>query len=997
MKKTLSLILAVLMLLPAFACFAIAGESNNVMPLATEEHEGENVASQATITFDGSVGAKVDPAKMVDGDETTGSQTHRSEIYAFNFEFADTLYFTDIVLLVNGSGTLPNGSAVNNSTALDEVTIKLFKAGEEIYSETKSTVGLTEVVFEAELAADTVQIYRDQSNLETKYRGNDFYREVEIYSAEKEFCNVVKSNIAQDAFIYAAGTTPSDYCDNWWAWNPKALIDGDPTVGTHSPKGWNYSVFVEFTRDYLISELNLVVNGKGLLDDGSGIKLEEAQMNVSQICVRLYNLEGEEVYSSGGISVDSTEVKVDPFVEACKIKIEIANGKGDGSEFLWEIETYVEEGNHIFEETATKNPTCNRPGYIQYGCQCSKVIRKSVPATGFHIYDEGAITKEPTETENGVLTKTCYACRETKDFDLPATSHNWDAGVDYEPDCENDGYTKYTCQGCGVAGCDATYVTNVVEKLGHDWDDGVVTKKASVTKYGEKKLTCMRDGCGETMLKQTRKLQYTDSVADFSFADVNYTTNVIYNKTDKYNDKDTITNYNEASRAYPLQDPANLLDDSIDTYWHGTNGTTYEIVFDREYVFTKGTLFASGNSVFLTIQWIDSEDNVTATYTPKWTTINNGCDKNNPISVSLDDSLVGGARAKKILITITGAKWENGAALTLHGLSFVAHSCQFDESDYILSGSNYVAPGCTTDGSCDAKCPVCSNVVKVTLDNDKYGHNVPNVTPDVEATCSDAGYGHGTCTKCSQTIYEVVIPAYGKHVYDKPITYMPAKCGSIGIQQVVCAGCGRVGTQSPIPATNQHTSHWAEDYCASYTASGKEVFICSGCGLPDDDNGLTERELAQKELSTEFLSFVGYSVRTTDYAGIRLTYKIDMELLAEIEYECDVRIITYVTNKDGVTKSVESYGKYSEDRYAETGEFSVVIKPSSYYEEYEVNTVVRLMNFRGVEYVDFDLGTLSTDTNGKISLCEVAEYVLSSNNDLGPEEKAFYEGIVAGK
>ena len=999
MKKTLSVFLAILMLIPAFACFAFAGEEEEVAPLSDSSYVGTNIASQAEIVFESAITGKINPAMMVDGNQSTGTKTNREPTYSFKFVYDQPYYFTDIVLYVNGSGTLPDGKA-NESNSLDEVTLKLYKAGEEVLSEKRTTSGLEEVAFDVEMPADTIEIYRDQQLLSTSARGNDFYREVEFYMIEKEICDVVKSNIASEAFIYAAGTNEDDYCDSWWAWNPKALVDGDPNVGTHSPKGWNYSVFVEFTKDYLISELNLTLNGKGVLV-GNSQKLEEAKMNVSQIRVRLYNLEGEQVYDSKDIGVDSTEVKVDPFVEACKIKIEIANGKGDGSEYLWEIETFVEEGNHIFEEKETSNPTCNRPGYIEYECHCGKLIKKVVPATGFHQWDDGIVTTPPTETENGVLTKSCYACGETKNFDIPATAHNWDEGVKHLPDCENDGYTIYTCQGCSVsADCEATYKTEMVEKFGHDWDNGVVTKEASVTKFGEKLFTCMRDGCGATQTKQTRKLQYTDSVADFEFTDSNHTANVVYNTTDIYNGKESVTKYNAESRYYELQDPKNLLDGDVETYWHGTNGSTYEIIFDREYIFTQGTLHASGNSVFLMIEWIDANDEVTATYVPKWNTIDNGADNTSPLPVTLNDSLVGGVKAKRILITITGAKWENGAALTLHDFDFVAHKCQVSEKDYTLSGSGYKAPTCLEDGYCNATCPVCFNVEQVILDNEIYGHSVPqsSVITDVDATCSSVGYGHGTCTSCNQTINNIEIPALGKHEYNKEIVYMAAKCGSVGIKQFVCAGCGRVGSQSAIPATNEHDHKWAEDYCSTYTAEGQEKYVCKDCGLPStDENGVANKVIEKKVLSKEFLTFIGYSIRTTDFAGIRLTYKIDMEMLAELEYECDVRVITEVTNSDGVTKSVESYGKYSKDIYSKDGQFSVVINPSSYYEEYEINTKVRLMNFRGVEYVEFDLGELSTDSNGKISLCEVAEYVLASGAELGPNEKKFYEEIVAEK
>ena len=1004
MKKFASLLLAVLMLLPAFACFAFAGGNEVSGEPVAQTEQATNIASTATLQsysiqatgenkyVDMSLTTdKVNFNKLIDGDRQTGSLTNRTNNYVFELNYGKAFYFTDIVVNLNGSGKLPNGSSVEGNFGVDQIVVTAYKAGEVVFTETVPTNGLTEVVVTANVAADEIEIYRDQSSLPTANRGNDFFREIETYMIEKEICDVVKSNIASEAYIYGTGTNDGDYCDNWWAWDPSALVDGKIDRGTRSPKGWNYSIVLEFTKDYLISELNLVLNGKGELANSGSVS--EVLMNISQIRVRLYNMEGEQVYDSKDIPIDSTSVTLDPFVEASKIKIEIANGKGDGSEFMWEIETFVEEGNHIFEKTNENNPTCNYPGYNEFSCECGKVIKKTVPATGFHQYDDGTITTPATETENGVLTKQCYACGSTKEYDIPATAHNWDNGVTTKPDCDTEGSTLYTCTGCDIEGCNASYVTDIVDALGHDWDDGVVIQKASTVRYGYKQLTCMRDGCGETTIKQTRKLLYTDSVADFEFVKGKYEIVVDYNEEDSL--------YDSAPTAqYPILGKDSyeaIVDNDPLSFWYGTSGSTYTIILDREYVFTKAVMYACGNNTTYKVEWIDENDEVTASYKTQWNTVSNGVDKSDPMSVDMSEALTGGAKAKQIRITPTGAKWANGWAMSFHGLDLVAHSCKIDESDYILSGADYVKPTCTTDGSCIAKCPVCTTEIPVTLPKEKYGHNVQNVTPDVDATCSTDGYGHGVCVDCNKTIENVNIPALGTHVYDTEIVFMNAKCGSVGIKQIVCKGCGRVGSQSPIPSTNAHTNHWAEDYCATYTAEGKLVYVCSGCGIPADDNGVTEKAIEKKVLSKDFLTFVGYSVRTTGYAGIRLTYKIDMEMLAEIEYECDVRIITYVTDKNGVTKTVEPYGKYSYDRYSDDGEFSVVIKPSNYYDEYEIKTVVRLMNFRGVEYVDFDLGALATDTNGKISLCEVAENVLATSTNLGTKEKAFYESIVAGK
>ncbi len=956
MKRFISLVLAVLMLLPAFALISFA---DGVSPASTTgTHEGENVAGDATLKYYSKQTEESDPmyvnietttkttdySKVIDGDTTTGTKTGRSAYYAFELVFDEILYFTDVVLFVNGDGTLPDGSTASNNNSIDKLTVNMYKTGELVKSVQVEASGKEEVSISVESALDTIEIYRDQSSLGTSDRGKDFIREIEAYSAEREFCNVIKSNIASEALVYAAGTNDGDYCDAWWAWEPKALVDGNLDVGTRSPKGWNYSVFLDFTKDYMISELVLTLGGKGeLLNSGF---VEEVKMNISQIRVKLYNLEGDMVYDSKPVSVDTATVKLDPFVEACRVKVEIANGKGEGSEFMWEIETYVEEGSHVFEQTGEKNPTCNRPGYIEQTCHCGKVVKRNVPETGFHTYDEGVITTPATAYENGILTKTCVDCLATADFDIPATAHNWDNGTEVAPDCDTEGSTTYKCTGCDIsATCDTSYVTDIVPALGHDWDDGVVTVKATVKTYGQKKLTCLRDGCGVIEYKQTRKLQYTDSTTEFDFSKVDY---------------DIVVDYNEESELYnPAKDANyklitdekefdNIVDGDMLSYWYGPTGSTYTIIFDQEYIFTKGTLFASGNNTTLQVEWFDANNERTAIYATKWNTIGNGTDKTNPINVNMSESLTGGARAKKIVITLTGAKWENGWAMSLHELDFVVHDCQVDESDYILSGSSYKAPSCGVDGSCLAKCPVCSNQIPVVLPG-STGHNVTNVTTDVAPTCSDAGYGHGNCTKCGETIQNVVIPSEGKHKYDKNIVYMEATCGSKGIAQTVCSGCGRVGSQAPIEATGIHTPKWVEDYCTTYTHEGKLVYKCSDCGLMHEENGVSEKVIDKKVVSSEFVTLV--ETKDNGNGSATITFKIDLDELSDVEYECDVRIITYIEDSNGNVRTVESYGKYSHNM-RETDALGQVSSTIENTNGCKIYSIVRLMNFRGITLVD---------------------------------------------
>ena len=66
-----------------------------------------------------------------------------------------------------------------------------------------------------------------------------------------------------------------------------------------------------------------------------------------------------------------------------------------------------------------------------------------------------------------------------------------------EPTCTEQGYTAYTCA-CG----EVLVKQEVVKALGHSWDGGVVTKKATTTGTGVKTYTCTR--C---------KAAYTETIA----------------------------------------------------------------------------------------------------------------------------------------------------------------------------------------------------------------------------------------------------------------------------------------------------------------------------------------------------------------------------------------------------------------------------------------------------------------------------------------------------
>ena len=120
-----------------------------------------------------------------------------------------------------------------------------------------------------------------------------------------------------------------------------------------------------------------------------------------------------------------------------------------------------------------------------------------------HAWDNGKVTKEPTETETGVKTFTCTRCGETRTETMPVIPHVHSCkDVVTAPTCTEKGYTTHTCS------CGDSYVDTYTNALGHAWDSGKVTKEPTAT--GDRRqdlLPCTR--CSAT---KTETIPATGSV-----------------------------------------------------------------------------------------------------------------------------------------------------------------------------------------------------------------------------------------------------------------------------------------------------------------------------------------------------------------------------------------------------------------------------------------------------------------------------------------------------
>ena len=150
---------------------------------------------------------------------------------------------------------------------------------------------------------------------------------------------------------------------------------------------------------------------------------------------------------------------------------------------------------HSFSEwMVITKPTCTEAGIKVRECDCGVTERAEVPAAG-HNWDAGKITKKPTAQADGEKVYTCLNCNATRtetvkyspEFQESTTAHTHNFGeweVITEPTCTEIGIKVRECD-CGV------FERIKIPAIGHNWDAGKITKKATAQSDGEKVYTCL--------------------------------------------------------------------------------------------------------------------------------------------------------------------------------------------------------------------------------------------------------------------------------------------------------------------------------------------------------------------------------------------------------------------------------------------------------------------------------------------------------------------------
>lgn len=151
----------------------------------------------------------------------------------------------------------------------------------------------------------------------------------------------------------------------------------------------------------------------------------------------------------------------------------------------YEIDVIDPTGHQHTKIIDQKKATCEEKGYSGdlYCEDCRLIIQlgHDIAATG-HTWDDGEITKEPTQTATGIKTYTCKTCHKTRTETIPMLKgHHWDDGtVIKEPTCTESGEKIYHCTD---EDCNESY-TETIKATGHQHTKLIRKKEAACEKEG---------------------------------------------------------------------------------------------------------------------------------------------------------------------------------------------------------------------------------------------------------------------------------------------------------------------------------------------------------------------------------------------------------------------------------------------------------------------------------------------------------------------------------
>ena len=473
----------------------------------------------------------------------------------------------------------------------------------------------------------------------------------------------------------------------------------------------------------------------------------------------------------------------------------------------------LDKVDHSWELVSTTPATCTIGEIQHYKCSVcgeTKDVTLSNPL-GEHSWDEGKVTKKATCTEDGEKTYTCTVCNTTKTEVIPATGHQHkEVRNAKKATCTEDGYTGDTyCTDCNTKLESGT----VINKLGHTWDNGVITKEATETEEGVKTYTCKT--CGET---KTEKIPVASHHWDQGTITKKATCTENGEKTYYCTDADCNKTYVETIPATGHQH-TELRDKKTATCGEdGYSGDLY--CKDCGQLISKGAVVkATGHS------WDSGKVTEVAT-----------CKKEGTKTYTCKNC----GETKTESIPKTEHQWNDGevtkeATCAEEGVkTYTCSICKDTKAEVIPKKEHSFDEGkiqkeatCTEDGLKIYTCKACGETKEEVLK--ATGHQHTELRNEKKATCTEEGYtGDTYCTDCGELIKKGSVTEKAGHNWEVT-SEEKATCEKDGSKTYTCADCKGTKTET-ISATGHKFDSWKAVKAQSIYSGAVQERICNACG-----------------------------------------------------------------------------------------------------------------------------------------------------------------------
>ena len=451
--------------------------------------------------------------------------------------------------------------------------------------------------------------------------------------------------------------------------------------------------------------------------------------------------------------------------------------------------------------------TCTTQGYDEHICNewGGMNYNDNYVAAKGHSWDNGTVTKAATYTETGIKTFKCKDCGETRTEEIPSLDKTYHILQVVAPTCTSEGYTIYECN--EVPGL--TYKGNFTDKTPHTYDEGVVTKEATIYEKGVKTFTC--SACGDTYTEDIPMVEKTwhkgDTVAP-TCTEQGYTVYICDQDATLTENRDFVDALDHDWGEGVVTKAATCTEDGEKTFTCSRDGATKtEVIpavghkWDDGTVTTPATCEASGVKTYKCLN-----DGCTETKTEEIAALGH----------NYDDGVV----TKAATCTEDGVKTFTCQNDKSHTYTEVIPATGHDYDDGVVT----TKPTYTENGVKTFTCHNCGDTYTESIPALGYTYNETVVAP----TCTEDGYTMHECVEdATKSFKDNIVPALG-HQYKEVTT--PATCGASGSVDNVCERCNDKQHVSDLPATGEH--QWDEGVVTkepTATETGIKTFTCKVC------------------------------------------------------------------------------------------------------------------------------------------------------------------------